>query len=1234
MKQQLFHLLLAMLMIELLIGLSMPAMAQLSQGSIAGHVKDPSGALIANVKITATSLETGTASAVTSTSVGTYYFTNLNIGEYKITALLKGFKSAEISHVNVLVGTTTSLPITMQLGDVSETVTVRADALTVNTESSEVAGVITTKQALDLPLDLNGSVVSAMRSPEAFVFLLPGTSGPGTANGQGGTWESKISGGQNYSTEVLLDGASMYRSENGSSFDETAPSVEAISEFKVTLSSYPAEVGRTTGGIESFSTKGGTNDWHGVMYDIFKNRDLDANNWGYNYYLDVYKDDATEAHNYQRPADEKNDYGLALGGPVLIPKLYNGRNKAFFFFSWEQYRQSVGGTSTSTVPTAAERSGNFADQLTSTVREAQNPCDHTQAIYQGEIFDPTTTTTGVNSSNQTVTCRLPYANNAIPSADLVLSNSNQTIVNALNSYYPLPTISGSITNNYVDAWTYPILDTSMTVRGDYNINSKQRVYFTYNSRDNTRKSVNPWFANIAGQGRDQDFFTHYIRFGYDYTITPNILNHLTLAYDRTNSGNYDTGVESGKDWDSVLNIPGASGHNFPYIYAWGDTAMGGTVDGDAIDNGYRMNDTLTFVKGKHIFKAGVDYRYQIFNPQTLSEQSGSIGFDPITTAGDMNTAWDANGYASMLLGLPGYAILDAYSSQPKWLSHYYGFFVQDSFKIRPSLTLNYGFRYDVDVPRHEAHGNTSNISLTTANSGAGGLLGALVFAGKGAGRNGNVNEQWADTWHKDFGPRVGFIWAPRNTLSLSGGYGIIYGPLQYADYGGAMQEGFDSTPSWDGSSTLTSVFTLSNGFPSYTKPPAIDPTLANLSSGAYPAMAYIAPSHGRPAMIQSWSAEIQQQIVPDLLFDIAYVGAHGAHLRSTFDATNSISINKFAYGNVLNTEIGSTAAQNAGLSVPYPSYPSTYTVGNALRPYPQYNGTINSDCCLENRGQSDYNALEAQLIRHYRNGLNLQASYTWSKTMTNADSSVPYFSGDNGGGNIQNVFDSKAERVLSNQDLTNVFVVSYLYELPFGKGKKYLAGNWLLDKGVGGWQIGGVQRYMSGQPISFYAATGIPGYDGSIHYQRVAGQNLLSSWARSGHYNPAQQAANLTTDTYNATTNPNPYRYFNYAALTDPNATDTVASRGTYAFGDQPRTTDEIRTNKYLKEDFSIVKRTRLTEKINFRLEADLIDAFNRHAFNRAQSDGPNDLTDFGYVDPTGMIVGPRQIQFLAKFEF
>lgn len=1201
-----------------------PVRAQVSQGAIAGNVLDSTGALVPNAQLTATSVETGVSYKTTSTSAGFYHFVNLNIGSYNVTAVMNGFKTAEIHNVQVLVGTTTSVPISLQLGSAAETITVQADSLTVNTEVSEVAGVITPKQALDLPLNLNGSVVSGMRSPEAFVFLLPGTAGPGTANGQGGTWESKISGGQNYSTEILLDGASMYRSENGSSFDETAPSVEALSEFKVSLSSIPAEQGRTTGGIESFNTKAGSNSFHGVVYDIFKNRVLDANNWGRNLYRSQATDAATRKQ-WGREADEKNDYGLTLGGPVRIPLLYNGHDKTFFFFSWEQYKKNTGVTSTQTVPTTAELTGDFSARLTSTVVEAANPCDGTP-VYQGQVFDPRTTRTTANGT----VCRTAFPGNKINLNSYAIDSATQKIIDSIKSYYPAPTNS-NLTNNYITTLSYPTTDTTYTLRIDHNINQKQRIYFTYSSRDNERKSVDPWLPNAAGEGRDQSFITHYIRFAHDYTLTANLLNHLNLGYNRTNSGNYDTGVTSGKNWNSLLGINGASGKNFPYFYIAGYAGLGGTVDGDAIDNGYRLNDTVTWIKGKHSWKFGVDYRSQIFTPITHSQESGRIDFNLLTTAADVATnGFTGNGYASLLLGTPGYAAVSSYASQPKWLSSYAAVFFQDSYKVLPTLTLNYGLRWDVDVPRREAHGNTSNLSLTAANSAADGLPGALVFAGKGTGRNGNGNERWADTWYKDFGPRVGFVWAPaahNNKFSLAGGYGILYAALQYADYGGAMRQGFETDPTWVSSNGLNQVFSLSSGFPSYTKPPVVSSTLSNF--GGYPSDAYIDKSHGRPAMIQNWSLELQQQLAPDLILSLAYVGSHGAHLRSTFDAWNSISLSKFGLGSLLNKSVSSAEAQAAGIKAPFSSFPTGYTVGQALRPFPQFYG-INSDCCLENRGQSDYNSMQLSVQRRFRDGFNLQGSYTWSKTMTNADSAVPYFSSSNGGGQIQNVFDSKAERTLSNQDLTNNFVVSYLYELPFGRNKKFLSQSGLIDKFVGGWQIGGVQRYMSGQPISFYAATGVPGYDGAIRYQRVPGQSLLSSWARSGHFDPAKQDQNV----YDANTNSNPYRYFNYAALIDPNTPERVAARGSYTFGNQPRTTDEIRMSSYLTEDFSLIKRTKIGERVTFRFEVDLIDAFNRHVFNRAQSDGPNDLTTFGYVYPTSTIVGPRQGQVLAKFEF
>jgi len=315
------------------------AVAQTNQGSIAGVVTDPSGAMVANAKITAKEKNTGTTYSTVSSSAGAYRFPNVNIGTYDITASASGFKTTNLTGVRVQTATTAALDIALQTGTVTENVTVNADVPTVQTETSDIGTVVNTKQILDLPLAL-GSTVQAMRSPEAFVFLTPGAVGPGSDSGNGGTFESKISGGQNYATEVLLDGASTTRSENGSSFDETAPSVEALGEFKVLTSTVPAQFGRTTGGVESFSTKSGTNGFHGTLYDLFRNEDLDANVWGFNYCLATMdpKVCGTNRNAFQRPLDRQNDYGGTMGGPVIIPHLYNGRDKTFFFFSWDQYR--------------------------------------------------------------------------------------------------------------------------------------------------------------------------------------------------------------------------------------------------------------------------------------------------------------------------------------------------------------------------------------------------------------------------------------------------------------------------------------------------------------------------------------------------------------------------------------------------------------------------------------------------------------------------------------------------------------------------------------------------------------------------------------------------------------------------------------------------------------------------------------------------------------------------------
>ncbi|MBZ5725306.1 MAG: carboxypeptidase-like regulatory domain-containing protein [Acidobacteriia bacterium] len=1173
-------------------------LAQSNQGSVTGTVTDASGGVVPNVKITAKEEASGTSYETSSSSAGTYIFPSMRIGTYGISAVFTGFKSWQSTGVVVQVNTTTSLNIRLEAGAITESVTVNASAPNVESDTSDIGNVVREKQVLDLPLAL-GSVVQAMRSPEAFVFLTPGVTGPGTASGNGGTFESKISGGQAYGTEVLLDGISTSRSENGSSFDETAPSVDALSEFRVTTSTLSAEMGRTTGGVESFVTKAGTNSYHGSAYDIFRNEDLDANSWFNNNQLAGRTGSARDQ--FQRPLDRQNDYGLTLGGPVRIPKVYNGKDKTFFFFSWEQYRQNQGGVSNSTVPTVAEKNGDFSRTLNTANVLGTNPCDGTP-IFQGQIFDPSTTRT-VNG----VQCRTAFAGNKINPG--LISPIAQKIL----TFYPDPLNANAI-NNYSLAFHFPILDTSMSVRIDQNISSKSKLFFTYNSRDNTRTSVTPVFDTPGGNGRSQDFFTHYLRFGHDYIFTPSLFNHLIIGFNRTNSANVANSTQTGNDWNQVLGIKGAHGKNFPVIgLVEGPTTwLGDDVVGDTIDNGLRLNDSVTWVRGRHTLTFGTDLRYQKYAPIDNSRTSGNYYFQRGQTAGTPLTNLSGNGIASFLLGDVHDSNLLQKSAQPEWLSSYAAVFAYDTFKVGPTLTVNFGLRWDVDVPRRERFGNTSNISLSTPNPGANGQLGALVFAGTGPGRSGNNNERWAETWMKDFGPRVGFAWSPQMMHSktvVRGGYGIYYGSLLYADFGGFLRTGFQANPGFSSIDGFAPAFNISSGFPSFTPPPNLDPSQLNFQGPQY-----LDPTYGRPSMIQNWSIQIQQQLATDLILEVGYVGTHATHLHTNFDAVNSLTPNFLGLGSLLSQQISSPQAVAAGIKLPFASFPSNSIVAQALVPFPQYFG-FNTDGALENLGQSTYNSLQASLQRRFHNGLNLLASYTWSKTLTDADSELPFFATLHGGGSAQNPFDKNGEKAISNQDVPHTFVMSYIYELPVGKGKKFLSNAGPLTRAVGGWSVSGIHRYQSGQPLSFCCGTGIPAFAGAIRFNQILSQPLYSQQFTSGHFNPV--------------TDP----MFNRAAFSDPNSAARIAAGGSYLFGTMTRTTGAVRMGMYSSEDFNLLKRTNVTEKVRVLLQISLINAFNRHVFNRPPDLNAND-PQFGLLDTNSTLYPPRRLQLQLKTEW
>ncbi len=1167
-------------------------LAQTNNGSIAGNVLDPTGAAVDGAKVTATNTATG-QTLTTTAAGGSFRFPSLLIGKYEVTASAPGFRNSKQTGIDVQVSSTTAVNLELTVGDVTQSVTVSAEGTSVQSESSDIGTTVDTHQVIELPLALGG--VGALRSPEAFVFLTPGATGPGTGNSNNGIFISKIGGGQNFGNEILLDGASILRTENGSSFDEAAPSVEAIQEFRVITSTLPTEYDRTTGGIESFTIKNGGNHYHGTVYDIFRNEALDANTWFNNARLaQCAPSDAKCQFTNQRAKDKQNDYGVNLGGPVWIPRIYNGKDRTFFFFNWEQFQRKSGGTNTANVPTLLQRGGNFSETLT-TNQIGTNPCNGTP-VFQGQIFDPTTQTLGPGG----IPCRTAFAGNLIP------ANKMSQVAKNFLSYYPQPTGPGTI-NNFTFSDSNPLFNTTYQIRIDQNFSEKSKFYASYSSRENARYTNTRIYPDpVDPNGWNQDFITHYARVGWDYIFTPTLLNHLNAGYNRTNSINLAPAVTQAASgnfsWASKLglqNITGVLGHQFPNVNVGeGVPRLGIGNNDDNIDNGERFNDAVSWSRGKHSLTFGVDFRNQLYSTFSQGTDSGVYNFGRAATAAAPSlTSNSGNGIASFLLGQVNGASRQITGHIARWTQPYFAAYVKDDFKVRPNLTLNIGLRWNLDVPRKESFDDTSNFSPTEPNPTANGRPGALVF--------GNLckscNPKWADTYYRAWAPRFGFAWTPNvlhNSVVVRGGYGIFYSPLQYTDFGGRQQQGFSASPNLNSVDDFTPRFQWDAGFPNVALPPNFDPSQTNGQGGTN----YIKPEYGRPGMIQSWSLQVQKQLGGNMVGTVGWVGSHGTRLRSALENVNNINPSDFSLGDRLLQQVGNNTA---GVELPYASFSPTATVAQALRPFPQYQFLYTD--VLQNSGQSTYEALQSTLERRFSAGISLQASFAWQKNLTNADSILP---GINGGTQqIQNPFNLKDEKSISVQDIPLVFTVAYLYELPFGRGKRFFKGNNVASAVLGGWRLGGVQRYQSGEPVAFGCAQGIPGWDNCIRFDRVPGQNPLSDQVRNGGFDPFVN------------------RYFNRSAFVDPNIN---RNGGAYRFGNFPRVNSDVRMQPYYNEDFSIIRNFRIREGLSMQLKGELLNAFNRHLFARPDR-GPNS-PNFGLVTDT--IDAPRNVQFTLRVNF
>jgi len=1157
--------------------------AQTTNGGIQGAITDPSGAAVSGANVTGRNMDTGLSFTTTTTDAGIYSLPNLPPGRYSVLVEVPNLKRYSREGVTVITGTVVSLDIQMQIGTVSENVTVNADASQLQTATSDIGATVQSTLVANLPLEVSGTI----RNPVQFIELVPGFVG-GVANnpGSNSSDDFKVNGGQEGGTDVLVDGVSISLVSANTQWNKGV-STEGVQEFKVLQSNFSPEYGESGDGIVSLTLKSGTNELHGSAYDYLRNKSLDANSWKNNLL------------GSPRSVDTQNDFGATFGGPVFIPKLYHGKDKTFFFFDYEGFRLRNGGTGTQSLPNENFRKGNFS------------------ALLPGvQLYDPTT-------------------HAAIPGNILTNDPNFKPSAVMTKVFALLPATNGSLTNNVADHTISSTTANLYDVKIDHIFSDKHRISggFDY---DNTRTGGSSDLGPIFGQSIPQH--TRYARFSDNYVFTPSLVNQFLFGFSRRYRAEGSNSI--GLGFPAKIGLTGVSNATFPCI-KWGggfNYNVNNCGDSEFADNVYQVNDAVSWVKGKHNFKFGGEVRMLQFNVRRLTQGSGEFDFSPAQTS-STGTATGVGGdaVASSLFGLSDTTTLN-YGAFSGVRYKDFSFYGQDSYKFSSRLTLNYGLRYDIDLPASEAFNRFSAVDPTLPNPGAGNILGAYTYFGTGTGRNGRKRPQ--DTYHKAFGPRVGFAYSINSKTVLRGGYGIFYEALKEGSFADQDGLGFFNKQ----------TVTVANGGPTQIDNgvthlfPALGPFTPEGQNGNG-GVILVPANSGRPADIQTWNLDIQRQVMNNLMVSVAYVGSKGTHLPALNIIPNQTnpSLLPFlsTFGGDLNTSAiclagaprpapQCPAAIAAGVKVPYPGF--TGPIGQIFRPFPQYGNFNQEDNSFtpDRTGNSTYHAMQLQVDKRFAQGLSFLVSYTVSKNITDADSAGPGVSGFIGTNSFigENSYNRSAEKAVSQLDTPQSLVASFFYELPVGHGKRYMNSGGVTDRVLGGWSVSGILSYHSGTPTEVYG-----------NCQSTAGDVLFGGCNTTGagaRVNIVPGVPQTNKSNFSPTTMP----FWNPAAFT---------AAAPFTFGNEPRSLPLARSFGGRNEDFTLGKKTRLFgEKATIDFRASFFNMFNRHIYSTPSNVfGPSLQTPFvpaggpGCSGPLacgfGAITdssGPRTIQFGLKIQY
>jgi len=1147
------------LLLSLVATAAVPATGQVVTASLQGTVQDTTGASVPGARVEVTNTSTGVSMAGVADGNGRFVFASLPPGgPYSVSVEAAGFKTEDRTGISLSLNQVVDISIPLQVGEATQKVEIHADATQLETDTASVGQVIGNRSVDNLPLN--------QRNVYSLMFLVPGVTGSVTY--QYNSLNFSVDGGRPGTTNVLVDGipASPPLIVPIGGF-AVFPSVDAVQEFKVLTTAYSAEFGRSGSGIVNVILKSGTNQFHGSGYDFVRNSALDSNTYFSNH------------SGTPLPSFERNQFGGSVTGPVRIPKLYNGKDKTFFLFSYEGLRQGTETEVTTTVPTALQRTGDFSQTFNSSGQQVV-------------IYDPTTT---VASGSGYV--RQPFAGDKLTTIDPVAA--------AIINYYPLPNQPGAPytgTNNFFASGTSQLDIDTFDARVDEVINQRNRLFVSYSRRNVTSPPalLFPKADQIAEGGNSEPQISNSAAIDYTRTVSPKFLVDVPFGFSRTFinfvpiSAGFNPTTELGfPDYIAAnadhLLFPGIAPANY---YTLGDASQGETRRGGF--NIYFLGNNDTKVVRNHVITFGGEIRILQANDVESGSSTGSFSFTNAITQGpnpNVATSTGGNAIASLLLGV-GSGTYEIGSKNAATESKYYGAYIQDDWKALPRLTVNLGLRYDLDIPRTERHDRMETFDPTAASplvqtAGIAGLSGGVVFSGV----DGASRRQYSPRWN-DFGPRVGFAYELDPNTAVRGSYGIYYGPSLRSAGATIGNEGFSAVTTYTGSPNgLTPAVYLSNPFPNGINQPV--GSSQGLATGIGSSFENPLQGDNKVGYTENYDLDIERQLPFNLLVDVAYVGSHGVHLNKSGENdwnANQLTPAALSLGTQLQQSVANpfrgiiTTGAESGTTIPE-SY--------LKAPFPQFTAV---DLSYLTGGYEIYNSFQIKVNKRLSNGLSALVSYTGQKQIDD-------YSGIQNVGNItggiQNIYDPQAERAVSSDNISRVLVVSAVYDLPFGRGRA-IGGGWSkpVDAFLGGWQLNGITTQQNGFPLS-----------PSTQNTSDSGSNVLRP--------------NVTgvTPVVKGSVKSKLNDYINSAAFTQP---------APFTFGDAPRTLSNVRGPGTHDVDLSLFKNFHPTKRVKVEFRVEAFNVLNQVVFgapNMTLSSG-----QFGVI--TSQSNTPRQIQLAMKAVF